>query len=82
MNDITRDFGEELRRRREARGIGLIAFSFQIGFSKGHLSKVERGLAVPTREFAESCDDALAAHGELDGSPSVSKNHGKRDSVK
>ncbi|MFH9442829.1 tetratricopeptide repeat protein [Streptomyces rimosus] len=65
MNDITRDFGEELRRRREARGIGLIAFSFQIGFSKGHLSKVERGLAKPTREFAESCDDALAAHGEL-----------------
>lgn len=67
MNDISRSFGSELRRRRVDRGVNLTAFSQLISRSKGHLSKVERGLTAATREFAEACDEALEAHGELAG---------------
>ncbi|MFJ4620330.1 helix-turn-helix domain-containing protein [Streptomyces sp. NPDC088812] len=58
MNEISCDFGSELRRRRSARGFSLISFSKKISCSKSHLSKVERGLAMASRDFAKVCDDA------------------------
>ncbi len=65
MNEEPLHFGSELRRRRAEKGIRLAAFARQVSHSKSHLSKVERGLAVATREFAEVCDNALGAAGEL-----------------
>ncbi|MFM9444310.1 tetratricopeptide repeat protein [Streptomyces acidiscabies] len=65
MNEVSHNFGSELRRRRGQRGFSLVAFSKMICCSKGHLSKVERGKGVASREFAKVCDDALAANGEL-----------------
>ncbi|MEU6354952.1 tetratricopeptide repeat protein [Streptomyces sp. NPDC047072] len=65
MNEVSRDFGSELRRRRCERGLSLISFSKVIFCSKGYLSKVERGLTAASHKFAKVCDDALAANGEL-----------------
>ncbi|UVS79461.1 XRE family transcriptional regulator [Actinokineospora sp. UTMC 2448] len=58
-------FGAELRRRRLAAGLSLSQFCTRIYYSKGYLSKVETGKAAGNREFAQACDDALAADGAL-----------------
>lgn len=58
-------FGEELRRRRLAAGFTLTDLSRRVYYSKGQLSKVERGLKPPSRELARLCDTALDAGGEL-----------------
>ncbi|WP_233160507.1 helix-turn-helix domain-containing protein [Actinophytocola xanthii] len=58
-------FGIELRRRRIAADFSLARFAGQVHYSKGHLSKVENGLARPTEDFARRCDACLGAGGEL-----------------
>ncbi|MFK4102101.1 helix-turn-helix domain-containing protein [Streptomyces sp. NPDC019531] len=65
MKEIPCDFGSELRRRRGERGFSLTAYSRMISCSKSHLSKMETGQAMPSREFAKVCDEVLAANGEL-----------------
>lgn len=65
VKEEARNFGSELRRRRGEQGLGLNKFSRLIPYSRGHLSKVERGEAAASRRFAEACDDALRANGEL-----------------
>ena len=52
-------FGEELRKRRTAANISLIQLSRMTFYSKGFLSKVERGLQPASRELARMCDTAL-----------------------
>lgn len=58
-------FGEELRRRRLAVGLTLTGLTRLVHYSKGQLSKVERGLKPPSRELACLCDAALEADGAL-----------------
>jgi transcriptional regulator with XRE-family HTH domain len=58
-------FGGELRGRRLAAGLSLTDLSRLVHYSKGQLSKVERGLKVPSRELARLCDAALDAGGVL-----------------
>jgi len=58
-------FGSELRRRRLAAGFTLTQLSGLVHYSKGQLSKVERGLKPPSRELARLCDTVLNANGEL-----------------
>ncbi|MEU7193885.1 helix-turn-helix transcriptional regulator [Streptomyces xinghaiensis] len=58
-------FGCELRRRRLAAGLTLTGLAGRVHYSKGQLSKVERGLKAPSRELARLCDAALGAGGEL-----------------
>ncbi|MEV5754677.1 helix-turn-helix transcriptional regulator [Actinoallomurus sp. NPDC052308] len=58
-------FGEELRRRRLAAGLTLTDLAQLVHYSKGQLSKVERGIKAPSRELARLCDAALDAEGEL-----------------
>jgi transcriptional regulator with XRE-family HTH domain len=58
-------FGEELRKRRTAANISLIQLSRMTFYSKGFLSKVERGLQPASRELARMCDTALGADGQL-----------------
>ncbi|MBT2232300.1 helix-turn-helix transcriptional regulator [Nonomuraea sp. NEAU-A123] len=58
-------FGRELRRRRLAAGLTLTGLSKLVHYSKGQLSKVERGLKAPSRELARLCDNTLGAAGEL-----------------
>lgn len=65
MKETPRDFGSELRRRRGGRGFSLNDLSNRISYSRGHISKVERGVVAATREFAEACDEAMEANGEL-----------------
>lgn len=58
-------FGEELRRRRLAAGLTLTCLARRVHYSKGQLSKVERGLKMPSREMVRLCDAALDAGGAL-----------------
>ncbi|MFF5568899.1 helix-turn-helix domain-containing protein [Streptomyces sp. NPDC012623] len=67
MSDGPNGFGQELRRRRLAAMLSLQQLSKLVHYSKGHLSKVERGLKPPTPELARLCDARLSAGGALSG---------------
>ncbi|MEV6983569.1 helix-turn-helix transcriptional regulator [Sphaerisporangium sp. NPDC051017] len=58
-------FGEELRRRRLAAGLTLTQLAGLVHYSKGQLSKVERGVKPPSRGLAAHCDAKLNAEGAL-----------------
>jgi transcriptional regulator with XRE-family HTH domain len=58
-------FGEELRRKRITAGLSLGQLAQMVHFSKGQLSKVERGIKTPSRDLARLCDAALKADGQL-----------------
>lgn len=58
-------FGTELRRRRLDADLTLTDLSKLVHYSKGQLSKVERGIKAPSRELARLCDTALNARGQL-----------------
>ena len=58
-------FGEELRRRRLSAGLTIVKLAQRVHYSKGQLSKVERGIKRPTSDLAILCDAALRADGEL-----------------
>ncbi|MGX7761265.1 helix-turn-helix domain-containing protein [Streptomyces angustmyceticus] len=60
-------FGAELRRRRIEAGLSLGELAHLIRFSKGHLSKIERGVKAPSHDLAQLCDSALNAGGKLSG---------------
>ncbi|KNB49879.1 helix-turn-helix domain-containing protein [Streptomyces caatingaensis] len=65
MSEQPRRFGQELRKRRLTAGMTLEALAGRVHFSKGHLSKVERGHKPPSPELARLCDAVLGARGEL-----------------
>ncbi|MFJ2781304.1 MULTISPECIES: helix-turn-helix domain-containing protein [unclassified Kitasatospora] len=60
------EFGPELRRRRLAAGLTLTRLAELLSYSKGHLSKIERGHKTPPFDLARRCDAQLAAGGELE----------------
>ncbi|MEU8921204.1 helix-turn-helix transcriptional regulator [Kitasatospora sp. NPDC048545] len=60
------EFGPELRRRRIAAGLTLTRLAELLSYSKGHLSKIERGHKAPPAELARRCDAQLGAEGELE----------------
>ncbi|WP_030375165.1 helix-turn-helix domain-containing protein [Streptomyces rimosus] len=60
-------FGPELRRRRLAADLSLDQLGRRVHYSKGQLSKVERGLKLPTPQLARLCDEELGARGALAG---------------
>jgi tetratricopeptide (TPR) repeat protein/transcriptional regulator with XRE-family HTH domain len=62
---MTQGFGAELRRLRRAKGVSLLVLARQVNYSKGHLSKIENGLAQPAAVLAELCDEALQTGGVL-----------------
>lgn len=57
--------GAELRECRNAAGLSLRELAVLVHYSKGHLSKVESGLARLTPEVARQCDEALKTGGRL-----------------
>lgn len=67
MQSIPVGFGAELRRRRTEAGLSLGKLATLICFSKGHLSKIERGVKTPSHDLAQLCDSALNAGGQLSG---------------
>ncbi len=60
------EFGPELRKRRLAAGLTLTRLAELLSYSKGHLSKIERGHKAPPPELARRCDAQLDAGGELE----------------
>ncbi|MYV97339.1 helix-turn-helix transcriptional regulator [Streptomyces sp. SID3343] len=65
MVNSSAPFGRELRRRRLDAGITLAGLAGMVHYSKGQLSKIERGFKSPGREFAAMCDATLGAGGAL-----------------
>src|ERR1044071_7521773 len=65
MAELRSTFGEELRRRRRRQGLSLNGLARVAFYSKGHLSKIENGLATPQLEQAWQLDSILKAGGEL-----------------
>lgn len=60
-------FGPRLRGLRLSRGLSLAELARRVHYSKGHLSKIENGLAAPTELFAKQCEGVLGVEGELLG---------------
>jgi hypothetical protein len=58
-------FGEELRKKRLTAGLSLAQLAQMVHYSKGQLSKVERGIKAPSRDLARLCDTVLEAKGQL-----------------
>jgi transcriptional regulator with XRE-family HTH domain len=58
-------FGEELRRKRLTAGLSLAQLAQMVHYSKGHLSKVERGIKAASGDLVRLCDTALKANSEL-----------------
>ncbi|MGW5353547.1 helix-turn-helix domain-containing protein [Streptomyces sp. NPDC004031] len=65
MHRQPEEFGRELRRLRMAAGLTLADLATAVHYSKGQLSKVERGQKPPSRALARLCDTALDAGGAL-----------------
>jgi transcriptional regulator with XRE-family HTH domain len=60
------NFGEALRRRRTTAGFrSLRSLAARTGYDFGYIGQVERGERPGSAEFAEACDVALNAEGEL-----------------
>ncbi|MFI0738207.1 helix-turn-helix domain-containing protein [Streptomyces sp. NPDC021100] len=58
-------FGAQLRRLREEAGMTLQRLARETSYSKGHLSKIERGLSLPPLRLAQFCDAYFKAGGRL-----------------
>lgn len=65
MQQQPHELGRELRRLRLAAGLTLEQLAAVVHYSKGQLSKVERGIKTPSRELGRLCDAALGTNGEL-----------------
>jgi transcriptional regulator with XRE-family HTH domain len=61
------EFGAALRQARLARGISLRTLGERTHYSKGHLSKVENGIATAHPDLARACDAVLGTGGTLAG---------------
>lgn len=58
-------FAQALRQRRLEAGMTLTELATRVHYSKGQLSKVERGIKAPSRDLARLCDAVLGAGGAL-----------------
>jgi cytokinin dehydrogenase len=59
------ELGARLKVLRNQKGLSLQDLSALIGFSRSHISNVERQARRPTLDFAMACDQALQTDGEL-----------------
>lgn len=59
------NFGGELRRLRQQRGLSLKKFAQLVHYDPGYLSKIENGSKPPTATFAARCDAGLETGGLL-----------------
>lgn len=75
MSVADRSFGEELRALRELRQLTLTEFARHAHYSPGHVSKIERGMKLPSLDFAEKCDRELRAGGRLVDLAIVARQH-------
>jgi len=58
-------FGAALRQARREQGMSLEQLAGRVHFSKGYLSKIENGLATPTRFLLKAVDTTLDMNGKL-----------------
>jgi hypothetical protein len=60
-----KEFGRQLRQRRQRKGLSLKQFSRSVNCSPSFLSRVERGERRADEKFASLCDHELGADGAL-----------------
>jgi hypothetical protein len=65
VREVSKDFGEELRRQRRASGLSLHDLSVAIHYSRGHISKVENNKVAPSTQLVRLADAALNTGGKL-----------------
>jgi len=65
VREVSKGFGEELRRRRLVLGLSLHDLSVAIHYSRGHISKVENNKVAPSAQLVRLTDAALNAEGKL-----------------
>ncbi|WAL71278.1 helix-turn-helix transcriptional regulator [Kitasatospora sp. YST-16] len=58
-------FGAELRRLRQERGLSLDTLAARLKYTKGYLSRVERGERTASVDLVRRCDAVLRADGRL-----------------
>ncbi|MEU5975590.1 helix-turn-helix transcriptional regulator [Streptomyces sp. NPDC047315] len=63
--EVPLGFGAELRRLRQEAGITLQELVTAMNYSRGHLSKIEKGRRAPSTALARRCDAHFAARGTL-----------------
>jgi transcriptional regulator with XRE-family HTH domain len=73
------DFGTELARLMQARGIGVRELHRRSGYSAAYISQLRHGRRLPSPEAARDLDDALSADGALAAGVS---GVGRRDLLK
>jgi transcriptional regulator with XRE-family HTH domain len=59
------DFGTELARLMDARGVGVRELARSVHYNPGHISNLRSGKARPSAELARELDDYFAAKGTL-----------------
>jgi transcriptional regulator with XRE-family HTH domain len=69
-------FGAVLRDARQRAGVSLTDLAGRIHYSKGYLSKVETGKALPNLDLARRYDAALDAQGSLYGAAAAAARTG------
>jgi transcriptional regulator with XRE-family HTH domain len=62
---MTDEFGAELMRWMDARGIGVRELARRSGYSYGYISQLRGGARMPSPDAAKDLDDALQASGRL-----------------
>ncbi|PPK64825.1 helix-turn-helix transcriptional regulator [Actinokineospora auranticolor] len=62
---MAESFAERLREFRTAAGVSLSELARRVNYSKGYLSKIEKGSKPPNEPLARLCDATLGAGGKL-----------------
>jgi DNA-binding XRE family transcriptional regulator len=62
---MSETFGQALRRQRQEARLSQPQLARAVYVTQSFISKVETGAELPSPEFAQACDDALAADGAL-----------------
>lgn len=72
-SNIQMKIGEQIRKIRESKKIGLRDFEIMVGISRANLSKIERGMRNPTLETIQRIAKALDCEVEILINPKKNK---------
>jgi transcriptional regulator with XRE-family HTH domain len=82
VSTLQQQFGDVVRRRRQAAGLSQEALADAAGLHRTYISLLERGMRMPSievvRKLAGALETTMASLvGELEDSPATAKQHRK-----